>query len=131
MVWTQDLHQRFLEAVQQIGVDQAVPKKIMQVCAAEVNLLVAKDTKKIPPGGVDTGSPNLVKAPRRFPFTASLEHPLEFAISWGGCRALFCVFWCWFAFGVSRCAGCTIYASTHECLLYGHADNAADMLYCS
>jgi hypothetical protein len=33
LVWTAHLHKRFEEAVTKIGVNKAVPKTIMQVCA--------------------------------------------------------------------------------------------------
>eukprot|EP00884_Botryococcus_braunii_P014190 jgi/Botrbrau1/22772/Bobra.0132s0102.1 len=35
MVWTSELHQKFLDAVLKIGVDQAVPKKIMQAMGVD------------------------------------------------------------------------------------------------
>ena len=32
LVWTPQLHKRFEEAINKLGVDKAVPKTIMQVC---------------------------------------------------------------------------------------------------
>lgn len=33
LVWTPQLHQRFVDAVNQLGLKNAVPKTIMQVCS--------------------------------------------------------------------------------------------------
>ena len=34
LVWTPQLHQRFVDAVNQLGLKNAVPKTIMQVCSS-------------------------------------------------------------------------------------------------
>jgi hypothetical protein len=34
LVWTDALHQKFIAIVEQLGIDKAPPKTIMQVCAA-------------------------------------------------------------------------------------------------